>query len=106
MTTGTNTAETRSASRCTGALPLCASLDEPGHLGERGVGADAGRAHDQPAAGIDGGADHRVAGLTSTGTDSPVSREASIADVPVTTVPSVATFSPGCTTNSSPTSNT
>ena len=28
-------AEMRSASRCTGALPDCASLDEPGDLGER-----------------------------------------------------------------------
>jgi hypothetical protein len=40
---------------------------------------------------------------TSTGTDSPVSNEASTADDPATTTPSVATFSPGRTTNSSPT---
>ena len=40
---------------------------------------------------------------TSTGTDSPVSMEASTAEVPSTTTPSVAIFSPGRTTNSSPT---
>ena len=40
---------------------------------------------------------------TSTGTDSPVSIEASTAPRPETTVPSVAIFSPGRTTNSSPT---
>ena len=53
MTTGTNTPETRSARRCTGALPVCASVDEPGDLRQRGVGADLGRADDQPAAGVD-----------------------------------------------------
>ncbi len=42
-------------------------------------------------------------GPTSTGTGSPVSIEASIAEVPDTTAPSVAIFSPGRTTNSSPT---
>ena len=49
ITTGTKTAETRSASRCTGALPDCACLDEPRDLRERGVGADPRRAHDEPA---------------------------------------------------------
>ena len=39
---------------------------------------------------------------TSTGTDSPVSREASTAEDPAITVPSVAIFSPGRTRNSSP----
>ena len=39
---------------------------------------------------------------TSTGTDSPVSMDASTAEVPDTTTPSVAIFSPGRTTNSSP----
>ena len=41
-------------------------------------------------------------GPTSTGTDSPVTRAASIADVPRSITPSVATFSPGRTTNRSP----
>ncbi len=40
---------------------------------------------------------------TSTGTDSPVSMEASTADDPSTTTPSVAIFSPGRTRNRSPT---
>jgi hypothetical protein len=44
-------------------------------------------------------------GPTSTGTDSPVSIEASTADVPSATTPSVAIFSPGRTTNRIPTSS-
>jgi hypothetical protein len=40
---------------------------------------------------------------TSTGTDSPVSRLRSTADEPSSTTPSVAIFSPGRTTNRSPT---
>ena len=43
-------------------LAVLGVLDEPGHLGELGVGADPGRAHDEPAAGVDGRADDRVAG--------------------------------------------
>ena len=49
ITIGTKTAETRSASRCTGALPACASVDEPADLGDRGVGADMRRADDKAA---------------------------------------------------------
>ena len=60
MTTGTNTAETRSASRCTGALPGLGRLDQAGDLRELGVRADPGGAHDQPATGVDRGPDHRV----------------------------------------------
>lgn len=41
--------------------------------------------------------------VTSTGTDSPVSIEASTAEEPSTTVPSVAIFSPGRTRKRSPT---
>ena len=37
-------------------------LDEPGDLGQLGVGADAGRPHDEAAAGVDGGAGDGVAG--------------------------------------------
>ena len=103
MTIGTNTAEMRSASRCTGALPVCASVDEPGDLGQRGVGADPRGAHDEAPAGVDRGAGDGVAGATSTGTDSPVSSDGSTAEVPSSTTPSVATFSPGRTTKRSPT---
>ena len=63
MTTGTKTPETRSASRCTGALPRLRVGDEPGDLRQRGVGADLRRAHDEPAAGVDGRAGDLVAGL-------------------------------------------
>ena len=96
MTTGTNTAEMRSASRCTGALPDWASLDQPGHLGQRGVGADARGPHDEAAAGVHGGADHGIARRRPRpGTLSPVTIDASTAELPSTTTPSVAIFSPG-----------
>ena len=42
---------------------------------------------------------------TSTGMDSPVTSEESTAELPSTTTPSAAIFSPGRTTNSSPTAN-
>ena len=57
---------------------------EPADLGELGVGADPGGAHDEPAAGVDGRpGDARRPRPTSTGTDSPVSIEASTAELPV-----------------------
>ena len=71
-------------------------LDEPGDLGQRGVGADLGGAHDQAPAGVDRRArDRACPGWTSTGTDSPVSMLMSTALTPSSTMPSVATFSPG-----------
>ena len=80
--------------------------DEPGDLGERGVGADLGGAHDEAAAGVDGRARDLVARADfSTGTDSPVSSDWSTALVPSSTMPSVATFSPGRTTKRSPTAS-
>ena len=78
-------------------------LDQAGDLRERGVGADLGGADDEPAAGVDGRAGDLRARLTSTGTDSPVSMLMSTAEVPSSTMPSVATFSPGRTTKRSPT---
>lgn len=45
-TTGTNTADTRSASRCVG-LARLRRLDEARHLGQLSVVADAGRPHAQ-----------------------------------------------------------
>ena len=56
-TMGTNTAATRSASRCTGALPLWASVTRRAMLGELVSAPDPGGAHDQPAADVHGGAD-------------------------------------------------
>ncbi len=103
MTTGTKTAEMRSARRWAAALPFCASstsfairaswVSEPTRV--------ASTTSRPPA--------FRVAPVTasptptSTGTDSPVSMEASTADEPSTTVPSVAIFSPGRTRKRSPT---
>lgn len=102
MTTGTKTAEMRSASRWAAALPFCASSTSLA-IRASWVSAPtrvASTTRRPPAL--------RVAPVTespgpaSTGTDSPVSREASMAEEPSTTVPSVATFSPGRTTKRSP----
>ena len=103
MTTGTKIAETRSASRCTGAFPdwasstrraICASAVSAPTLVARTTSrpyvltTDPARMDPTP---------------TSTGTDSPVSSDWSTAESPSTTTPSVAIFSPGRTTTRSPT---
>ena len=105
MTMGTNTAETRSARRWTSALPFWASstsraiwaswVSEPTRV--------ASTTRRPPALTV--APTTLSPGPTSTGTDSPVSIEASMAEVPLTTVPSVATFSPGRTTKRSPTAS-
>ena len=103
ITTGTKTPATRSASRCTGALPVWASVTS------RAICASAVSAPTRVArttqapAGVDRRARDLVAGPTSTGTDSPVSRLMSTAERPSSTTPSVATFSPGRTRKPSPT---
>ena len=105
MTMGTNTAETRSARRCTLALPFWASSTS------RAIWASWVSEPTREASTTSLPPEFTVApttaspGPTSTGTDSPVSMEASTAEVPVTTVPSVAIFSPGRTTNRSPTAS-
>ncbi len=102
-TTGTKIAEMRSASRCTGAFPACARSTS------RAIWASAvsaptfvARTTRRPEALIVAPASSEP-GPTSTGTGSPVSSDWSTAEAPSTTVPSVATFSPGRTTNRSPT---
>ncbi|MEY9214858.1 hypothetical protein ABH917_004304 [Thermobifida halotolerans] len=105
ITTGTNTPEIRSASRCTSALPLWASstsfaiwaswVSAPTRVARttmRPPALTVAPATVSPAP-------------TSTGTDSPVSMLMSTAEVPSSTTPSVAIFSPGRTTNRSPTAN-
>ena len=102
-TIGTNTADRRSARRCASALPDCASstscamrascVSEPMR-----VAVTSRRPPTLTVAPVT-----VSPGVTSTGTDSPVSIEASTADEPSSTMPSVAIFSPGRTTNSSPT---
>ena len=105
MTTGTNTAETRSASRCTGALPLWACSTS------RAIWASAVSAPTRVARTTSRPPALTVApvtaspGPTSTGTLSPVSNEVSMADVPSSTTPSVAIFSPGRTMKRSPTAS-
>ncbi len=102
-TTGTKTPEIRSASRCTSALPFCASSTS------RAIRASWVSAPTRVASTTRRPEVLTVAPVTksptpaSTGTDSPVSMEASTAELPSTTVPSVAIFSPGRTTNRSPT---
>ncbi len=102
-TTGTKIPEIRSARRCTSALPFCASSTS------RAIRASWVSAPIRVASTTRRPDALTVAPVTespadtSTGTDSPVSMEASTAELPSTTVPSVAIFSPGRTTNRSPT---
>ena len=103
ITTGTKTPDTRSASRCTSALPFCACstsraicaswVDSPTRVARTTIRPPEFTVAPTTAS----------PGPTSTGTGSPVSIDTSTAEVPRTTSPSVATFSPGRTTNSSPT---
>ncbi len=102
ITVGTNTAATRSARRCTGALPAWASWTR------RAIWASlvsaptrTARTTSRPPA-LTVPPVTASPGPTSTGTGSPVSSEASMADDPSSTTPSVATFSPGRTTKRSP----
>ena len=102
MTTGTNTPDTRSARRCTSALPFWASSTRRA-IRARRVSAPTAVARTTrrpPTATV--APLTRSPGPTSTGTDSPVMALASTAERPSTTTPSVATVSPGRTTNSSP----
>lgn len=105
MTTGTNTAEIRSASRCASALPFCASS------ASRAIRASCVSAPIRVASTTRRPPAFTVAPVTasptvtSTGTDSPVSMDASTAEDPSTTVPSEANFSPGRTTKRSPTAS-
>ncbi len=104
-TTGTKTPEIRSARRCTRALPLCASSTSFAIRASR-VSAPtrvASTTSRPPAFTVAPVTASPTA--TSTGTDSPVSREVSTAEAPSVTVPSVAIFSPGRTTNRSPTAS-
>ena len=103
MTIGTKIAETRSASRCTGALPVWASVTS------RPICASAVSAPTLVARTTRRPPTLTVAPATSsprcfsTGIDSPVRSAWSTAEEPSSTMPSVATFSPGRTTKRSPT---
>ncbi len=99
---GTKTAEMRSTRRWIGALPVCASSTR------RAICASAvsaptrvARTTSRPYVLMVAPATS-VPGPTSTGTGSPVSIDASTAERPSSTTPSVAIFSPGRTTNRSP----
>ncbi len=105
ITTGTKTPDTRSARRCTCALPVCASLTS------RPICATAVSAPTLVARTIRRPPTLTVAPITSspgcrsTGTGSPVRSDWSTAEEPSSTTPSVAIFSPGRTTKRSPTAS-
>ena len=102
ITQGTNTAAIRSASRCALALVACAwltsrvicasSVPDP-----TWVAQTTSRPLMFTVAPVTGSP-----GPTSAGIDSPVTSDVSMAELPSTTTPSVAIFSPGRTTNRSP----
>ncbi len=106
MTTGTKMPDTRSARRCTAAFPVCACSTR------RAICASWVSAPTRVACTrrrpvvLTVPPTTAAPGATSTGTDSPVMREASIAERPSTTTPSAAIFSPGRTTMRSPTVTT
>ena len=102
MTTGTKTADTRSASRCTGALPDWASVTRrPMRASAVSEPTRVARTTSRPPA-LTVAPTTSSPGPTSTGTGSPVSSEASTAEEPSSTTPSVAIRSPGRTTKRSP----
>ena len=104
-TIGTNTAEIRSAKRCTAGLPVCARLTRSA-MAASVVSAPTrvARTSSTPEVLIVAPVTESP-GATSTGTDSPVSIASSMAERPVSTSPSVAIFSPGRTRKTSPTTN-
>ncbi len=104
-TTGTNTAETRSASRWTGALPAWAS-DTSRAIWPSAVSdpTRVARTTSRPPA-FTVAPTTSSPGPTSTGTGSPVSRLLSRAELPCSTTPSVATFWPGRTRKRMPTAS-
>ncbi len=105
MTTGTNTADTRSASRCTSARPFCACSTSRASCASwvsapTRVAVTTSRPPTLSVAPTTGSP-----GPTSTGTASPVTSAASTAEVPSSITPSVAIFSPGRTTKRWPTAS-
>lgn len=102
-TMGTNTADTRSARRCASALPAWASRTKrpmrASWVSDPTLVARISRRPDR----LTVAPVIASPGTTSTGTDSPVSRLASMVLVPPVTSPSVGARSPGRTTRSCPT---
>ena len=104
-TIGTNTPETRSARRWMGALPACAAVTIwPIRASVVPSPTAVARTSSAPEV-LTVAPVTACPASTSVGTDSPVSSEASTAERPSTTTPSVATFSPGRTRNRSPTAS-
>ena len=102
ITHGTNTAAIRSASRCASALVACAWLTRRVICASKvpeptRVARTTSRPLMFTVAPVTGSL-----GPTSAGIDSPVTSDASTAELPSATTPSVAIFSPGRTTNRSP----
>jgi hypothetical protein len=102
-TAGTNTPATRSARRCTGALePWAASTRRATRARAVSAPTRVARTTSRPSR-LTVAPATSSPGPTSTGSDSPVSSDRSSEDRPCSTTPSVASFSPGRTTNRSPT---
>ncbi len=102
ITTGTKTAEMRSASRWTGALPVWArATSRPIWASVVSSPTRVARTSSVPDV-LTVAPVTASPGPTSTGTGSPVSRDVSTALRPSTISPSVAIFSPGRTRNRSP----
>ena len=104
ITTGTKTAGDAVGEPLHRRLARLRVVDELRDLRERGVGADARRLDDEPAADVDGRAGDRVAGARPRpGRSRRSAATGRRRSVPSTTTPSVAIFSPGRTTKRSPT---
>jgi hypothetical protein len=104
-TTGTNSPDTRSASRCAAALRVCASSTSAAIWASR-VSAPTRVActTNRPSTATQPPLTSSP-GPASTGSGSPLIMLRSSADAPSSTNPSAATFSPGRTTNRSPTTS-
>src|SRR5690606_16289316 len=105
ITPGTSGRATRSANRCPAPLRACsASTTDTMRANELSDAAAVTATSNTPVP-LMAPANTSSPGPASTGTDSPVMADTSKALRPVTTVPSVATRSPGLTTITSPTRN-
>ncbi len=104
-TAGTKTAATVSASRCTAVLPVWASSTSRVIRASWVSAPTASARTTSSPPELTAPPTTRVPGPASTGRLSPLTSDRSRAERPSVTVPSVATFSPGRTRNSSPTRN-
>ena len=101
-TTGTKIEEIRSARRCTGAFVACAACRARTIAPNRVCPPTVDTNTTSRPCPLTEAPTTSLPGATSTGTDSPVSRERSTDDMPSTTTPSAGTVAPGYTTTCIP----